>query len=321
MSAFFLSPHKIETSGDDSPASSLIKYVWRMSGWHQAAICLLAAVVAALSMAPLELQRRIVNGALEMKQFSPLIILGALYLAAVLLQAGLKFLLRSYQGWLSESAILYNRNHLSRLHDCRLVTEGKGKGGRAVSIIGNEVDRLGGFVGEGISQPVVNFGMLLAIGGYMLAVQPTVACLSLVFLLPQAVLVPVIQHRLNKLIEKRLDLMRGVSDGIAGLSGEEEDLEEAPLGAELKKVYDNRMRIYLVKFLLKGLINLMNNLAPLAVLMIGGYMVIQGETTVGVVVAFISGLQRLADPVRELMNYYRVAAQAKVQHDMIARWM
>ena len=76
-----------------------------------------------------------------------------------------------------------------------------------------------------------------------------------------------------------------------------------------------------LKFLLKGAINLLNNLAPLAVLMVGGYMVLQGESTVGVVVAFISGLQRLADPVRELMNYYRVAAQANVQHSMIARWM
>jgi ABC-type bacteriocin/lantibiotic exporter with double-glycine peptidase domain len=50
-------------------------------------------------------------------------------------------------------------------------------------------------------------------------------------------------------------------------------------------------------------------------------MVIQGETTVGVIVAFISGFDRLSAPLRELVNYYRVAAQAAVQHRMIARWM
>jgi ABC-type bacteriocin/lantibiotic exporter with double-glycine peptidase domain len=65
----------------------------------------------------------------------------------------------------------------------------------------------------------------------------------------------------------------------------------------------------------------MNGLAPLSVLVVGGYMVIEGQTTIGVIVAFITGFERLSDPLRELLNYYRVAAQAGVQHDMIARWM
>jgi ABC-type bacteriocin/lantibiotic exporter with double-glycine peptidase domain len=50
-------------------------------------------------------------------------------------------------------------------------------------------------------------------------------------------------------------------------------------------------------------------------------MVIQGETTIGVVVAFISGFERLAASLHELIAYYRIAAQANVQHRMIARWM
>jgi ABC-type bacteriocin/lantibiotic exporter with double-glycine peptidase domain len=50
-------------------------------------------------------------------------------------------------------------------------------------------------------------------------------------------------------------------------------------------------------------------------------MVIEGETTIGVVVAFISGFDRMSTPLRELIAYYRIAAQASVQHRMIARWM
>lgn len=321
MSLFSLPPRKIPASGDDTPARSLVRYVWRMSGRHQLFVCLLALIVAGLSMVPLELQRRIINGALEMKQFSPLITLGAVYLGVLLLQALLKYLLRMYQSWLSESAILYNRTHLASLHDRHLANSRDTENGRAVSIIGAETDRLGGFVGEGFSQPVVNLGMLVAIGGYMLVVQPTVAAIALLVLVPQAILVPIVQHKLNRLLERRLDLMRGMSDSISELQGAGNDPEEAELGPQLRDIYDNRIKIFALKFLLKGAINLLNNLAPLAVLMVGGYMVLQGESTVGVVVAFISGLQRLADPVRELMNYYRVAAQANVQHSMIARWM
>jgi hypothetical protein len=37
------------------------------------------------------------------------------------------------------------------------------------------------------------------------------------------------------------------------------------------------------------------------------------------VVAFISGFQRLADPSRELLAYYRLAAETHVQYRLIAR--
>ena len=63
MTSFTIAPRAIPRSGDDSPAPSLARYVWRMSGKHQWGICLLALAVAGLSMAPLELQRRIVDGA------------------------------------------------------------------------------------------------------------------------------------------------------------------------------------------------------------------------------------------------------------------
>ena len=70
-----------------------------------------------------------------------------------------------------------------------------------------------------------------------------------------------------------------------------------------------------------GFLNLLNSLGPLSVLLYGGYMVMMGETQVGVIVAFISGFGRISGPVRELVGFYRVYAQASVQHTMIAKWM
>ena len=62
-------------------------------------------------------------------------------------------------------------------------------------------------------------------------------------------------------------------------------------------------------------------LAMSVVLVIGGIMVIQGQTEIGIVVAFISGFSKLSDPIRELITYYRDAAQPAVKHQMIADWM
>ena len=45
----------------------------------------------------------------------------------------------------------------------------------------SEAERVGGFVGEAFSQPLLQGGRLVAVLGYMLVVEPTIALVSLVF--------------------------------------------------------------------------------------------------------------------------------------------
>jgi ABC-type bacteriocin/lantibiotic exporter with double-glycine peptidase domain len=275
-------------------------------------------------MVPLELQRRIVNGALDQSDMRLLLTLAAVYLCIVLLQTVLKFCLRMYQGWLSESTILYCRRHLSDVHEARAKTGGSDSeegDGRAVSVIGPEIDKLGGFVGEGLAQPCVNIGTILAIAGYMIVVEPMIALYSLPFIVPQLIAVPWIQGLINRLLAERVSLVRKLSDAVAGLSGRIAQQDDKRPEGFLKSIYDNRLRTFTLKFSMKGFVNLMNALAPLSALVFGGYLVMQGETSVGVIVAFISGFERLADPLRELISDYRLAAQASVQHKMITRWI
>lgn len=65
---------------------------------------------------------------------------------------------------------------------------------------------------------------------------------------------------------------------------------------------------------MKSVLDVLNTLGPMSVLLFGGYMAMIGETQVGVIVAFLSGFDRLFSAVRELIGFYRVAAQAVVQH-------
>jgi ABC-type multidrug transport system fused ATPase/permease subunit len=328
VATFRLRPVRIRRTGDDTPARSLYRYVWRMSGWHQAWLSLLASLVAGLSMAPLELQRRIVNNAIGGEDLWLLGLLGGIYLGFVVVETGLKYLLRVYQGWVSESAVRYTRRHLLGLyaqrepdpdHDDAGAHErgGGDDGGRAVSIIGAEVELLGGFVGEAVAEPLVNGGMMLAILGYMFVVEPVLAAACLVFFVPQAIAVPAIQRIINRFIERRIGLLRDFGEQIARAGEGLQPGHEAKLNA----IYGNRIRIYLLKFASKSLVNFFNNLAPVAALVAGGYLVIVGQTSLGVVVAFISGFERLADPLRQLVTFYTLAAQSRVRHEAIARWM
>ena len=310
-------PRKIIKTGDDTPAKSLLRYVWRMSSWHQVLVCLLAVVVALLNLAPIELQRRIINEVVESRDLGALIWFGGIYVALILSHQVMKYCLWMYQSWLTESASLRTRRHLLKHYENEERNDEKEDSGQAVSVIGSEVEKLGGFVGEALSGAASNGSMLLGVVGYMFFVEPQIAIFALAFLIPQVVLTPFLQRRLNDLLETRLQLLRDLGDEISG----EASVDFTQKSSTVGQIYTNRMRFFFLKFAMKSALNLLNSLGPITVLLFGGYLVMQGEVQIGVIVAFISGFERISSPLRELIGFYRVTAQANVQHRMVADWM
>ncbi len=282
---------------------------------------MLGLLVALLTVAPIELHRRLVDDVIMEEQLDLLFGLGAVYLALILAKGGAKYLFQMYQGWLIESTALRLRRQLVGHYEELSSREAPVTDGAAVTVIGTETDKLAGFVGEALSLIVVNVGMLLAVGIYMLAEQWLIGLVALAILLPQVFVVPLIQRRINSLIETRLALLRDLGDDVMALCGDEHGVAKRDLNATADGVYDNRIKIYFWKFLSKAFVNLMNNLAPGVLLVFGGYLVIQGETTLGVLVAFLSGLERISDPLRDLVTHYREIAQARVQHKKIQEWV
>lgn len=183
--------------------------------------------------------------------------------------------------------------------------------GQTVSIVASEVERVGGFVGEAFSEPILQGGILIAVLGYMLVVEPTIALISLCFFVPQILLVPMIQRFVNRRALRKVELVRELGEQIVDAVARDDYDRTA------RRVYGVRISYYRWKFLSKLLTNFMNHLAPLSVLMVGGYLVINGETTVGTIVAFISGFERMADPSRQLIAYYRLASESQVQYRLI----
>ncbi|MEM7496419.1 MAG: ABC transporter ATP-binding protein [Pseudomonadota bacterium] len=280
------------------------------------AASVLALGVAALSLAPLELQRRVIDNAIAEKDEDLLVTLAIVYLAAVLLHRVLRYSLVVFQGWLSESATRYSRRHISRLLCAKSGDEdGVKEPGRAVSVLGGELDRLGGYVGEVPSQAVSGIATLLGTGLYMALVQPKVALIGFVLLLPQIILVPLMQQRLNRLNEKHVEGIRELGDDVAEMGNSVE------LAEPLLRIYRVRMRIHIWKGLMKSLLGLASHLAPLGILVWGGMLVLDGETSLGVVVAFVNGFERMQSPAKELVKLYRQTANATVQHRMVASWI
>ena len=57
----------------------------------------------------------------------------------------------------------------------------------------------------------------------------------------------------------------------------------------------------------------------IGVLSVGGWFLLRGETEVGTVVAFISGLARTNDPWNDLVDFFRNLANAGVKYALIAQ--
>jgi ABC-type bacteriocin/lantibiotic exporter with double-glycine peptidase domain len=284
---------------------NVFAFAWRQSRRHQPWLCLLAVLIFPLTMVPLELQRRIIDRGIGEQDLDLLLWLGAIYLVVILVQGGLKYLLRLYRGMVSERAVLDLRRAVQAEGD-------RGDEGETVSIVATEVERVGGMVGEAFSEPILQGGIVIAVLGYMLVVEPTIALVSLAFFVPQVLLVPLIQQFVNRRARRKVKLVRELGDQIVDQAADHR------YAGTTRQVYAVRMSYYRWKFASKLLSNFLNHLAPLSVLMVGGYLAINGQTTIGTIVAFISGFERMADPSRQLIAYYRLAAETQVQYRLIA---
>jgi ABC-type multidrug transport system fused ATPase/permease subunit len=289
---------------------TLFGYIRRHSGRHQAGLAALSVVVFALSAVPLELQRRIVNDAIGKGEFRPIFWLAIAYIGVALAEGGTKLALNIYRGWVSESAV----RHLRRVALRSPAMQG-GKGVE-LSMVLSEVEPVGGFIGAALSEPLLQGGILLAVFGYMVYLEPWLAALSFFVFAPQLVFVPLMQAAINRRVERRVLTMREVSDGI---------LREASPDAfherRIDHVFSLHMGMYKLKFTMNFLMNLSHHTGVAAALALGGWYVLQGRIELGTVVAFISGLAKLNDPWGDLVNWFRDMTVNRVKYRLLAAAM
>ena len=88
----------------------------------------------------------------------------------------------------------------------------------------------------------------------------------------------------------------------------------AQVSNRLGHLFEIRRRIYMKKFFMKFLNNLIGHLTPFFFYAIGGVLAIRGEITVGALVAALAAYKDLSSPWKELLTYYN-----QVQ-DMSLRW-
>ena len=285
----------------------LFRYVIRATGKHQIVIALLTIAVFLLEIVPLEIQRRVINDLVKQREYRMTVVLCGAFLAAVLVQGGTKLILNVYRGWVGEWATRDLRHRVRLLSgstsDASSTSEATGI---RASMVVSEVEPIGGFVGGAISEPLLEGGILCSVLAYMVHVDWRMGLSALALFVPQLIFVPLMQGAMNRRTKKRVKIIRRLSISVVDRPPQDEiEADDQRDDERIDRVFQLNVGILKLKFSMNFLMNLSTQLQIIAALLVGGWMVHEGDLEVGGIVAFISGIGKLADPWGDLVNWFR----------------
>ncbi|MGZ0187672.1 MAG: ABC transporter transmembrane domain-containing protein, partial [Alphaproteobacteria bacterium] len=319
---------------------SIYGYIFRHSKGQQ--LYLLAVTCAAFPFIYLQpdLVKRIVNDAIggsvsdfpkeifgiELEQVPFLILMCCAFLGIVLINGAFKYFINASKGRLGERMLrrlrfmLYGRvlrfpqSHFKRVSQ-----------GEIIPMITQEVEPLGGFIGDAIAQPVFQAGMLMTFLLFIL-VQDLYMGLAAMAMFPvQGYIIPKLQKKVNALGKRRVQAVRRVSERISeSINGIQEvrtndaaNLMRAEFASHLGNIYKIRFEIFHRKFVIKFINNTLAQFTPFLFYLIGGYTVIQGDLSIGALIGVISAHKDMNAPWKELLAFYQQYMDAKIKYEQV----
>jgi len=287
----------------------------------QVLLLLIIAVMVFARVAPLNLQRLIVNEAINLGKIDLLFTYCGFYLLAVVIASGLKYLTNVIQTLISERTTARMRKELYyHILTLPLGFFRKTQTGLMVNALTTELTLPGNFVGLSIAAPLTNLLTLLATAGLLFWLNWLLALVSLSIYPIVIFLVPLLQNRVNRANKKRVDASRNFASRIAeSMSGIHEiqgngahTIENRKYDTLVDKLLKIRIVWSLYRFGIKSLNGFFTSLGPFLVFILGGWLAIKGQLELGALMAFVSAQERLFDPWKELIEFFQVYKDSTV---------
>lgn len=323
----------------------MFRYLWRHSARQQ--FVLLALIVASYPIQFLiyDATKAIINRAIggkgppfsisflglpkltfDIDRLSFLLILCVVFLLAVLLNNGFKYVINVYKGRLAERLLRRLRFTLfARVLRFPLANFKRTSAGELISMIAAEAEQVGSFFSGAIADPAFLGGQLAVATAFIFVQDWKMGLVALSVYPVQIYVVPKLQKKVSALGKSRLREIRRMSDHIGESVGGVLDvhaqgtarLELSRFSDRMGIVYNIRYEIYRRKFAIKFLNNLLDKVAPFFFYLIGGYLVIEGEMTLGGLVAVLGAHKDMAAPWKELLAWYQQQNDASVKYEQI----
>ncbi len=318
------------TDKKNIPVTKRPLYYWIFNRHHGLHVFLLAIILISVffKVVPLELQKRIVNEAISQRDEQLLLWYCGFYLAAVLLAGLSKYLINMLQVIIGQKILIGLRTELY-MHVLHLPLQ-RYRGlrpGSAISAITGELNAIGSFLGQALAVPLTSLITYVVVFSYMFSLSRTLTLITIAIYPFELFIIPFLQKKFNVWNQKRITTVREMSDTVnEAINGIVEiqsynryKFEKNRISRIIAKLYHIIITLNLYKFGIKFSGNFFQALGPFLLFLVGGHLAINGQFSLGALVAFLSAHEKLYDPWQELRLFYQEYQNALVNYQQITR--
>ncbi|HEY5598965.1 MAG TPA: ABC transporter ATP-binding protein, partial [Kiloniellales bacterium] len=341
---------------------NLFKYIWCHSKGEQIRILVTVLVSLPFYFLALELPKRIINRGIQGEGFAGpestqpflvtdlpfgdwltgapvrlfdgidlaqpwyLLALSSAFLLLVVVNGGFKFVINTDKGRMGERMLRRLRYELTdRVLRFPIPQVRKVKQAEIATMIKDEVEPLGGFIGDAFIAPAFLGGQAITAMVFILAQNLWLGLVAASIVLAQAFFIPRLRRPILRLGRQRQITARQLAgrvgeiiDGAVEVHAHDaSNLERADMAARLGRIFDIRFEIYRRKFFVKFLNNFLAQLTPFIFYAMGGLLAIFGYLDIGALVAVIAAYKDLPGPIKELIDWDQQRNDVQIKYEQV----
>ncbi len=343
--------------------ASLFRYIWTKTRRQQIWILFVILASMPFNFFMLDLPKYIVNGPIQAKGFEKadstqhyfqikvpdffghstdgtiellhgydlnrlwsLSVLSALFLILVIVNGLFKFYINTYKGRLGERMLQQLRYELiDRVLRFPPSEFRRVKPAEVATMIKDEVEPLGGFIGDSYVQPVFLGGQILTSIVFILVQNLSLGLIAVSLLAVQGVVIPRLRRKQLILGRQRQLTSRALAGRIGEIiddiqsihTNDTSNYQRAELANRLTAIFGIRFALYQWKFFVKFLNNLLAQVTPFLFYMVGGFLAIMGHLNIGQLIAVISAYKDLPSPVKDLIDWDQQRLDVEVKYTQV----
>ncbi len=262
----------------------------------------------------------------EMERLPYLFALCVTFLALIVINGLLKLRINTIKGVLGERMLRRLRyqlfDHILRFPLPRFR---RVKSAEMATMIKDEIEPLGGFIGDSIITPLFLGGQALTALFFIVYQHLALGLVALGIVTVQTAIIPKMRRRLLVLAKARQLGARQLAgriaecvDGVAEIHAHgTSNYERAEISDRLGKLFRIRFEFYQRKFFIKFINNFLAQVSPFIFYSIGGYLVIVGRLDIGALVAVVAAYKDLPSPIKELIDWDQRRLDVSIKYNQV----
>ncbi|HEY4164435.1 MAG TPA: ABC transporter ATP-binding protein/permease [Dongiaceae bacterium] len=201
----------------------------------------------------------------------------------------------------------------------------KVKQAEVATMIKDEVDPIGGFIGEAYITPADLIGTALTALYFLFTQSVFLGGITVLILLIQLVVIPRLRRKILQLGRQRQVTARALAGRIAEVVDGAQDVhvhdtsnyERADIVHRLGIIFKIRFDLYQRKFFVKYLNNMLAQTTPFLFYLIGGYLALKGQFDTGSLLASIVAYKDVPSPIKELIDWDQQRQDVQIKYDQV----